>query len=277
MYALTKPRALLRESNVSNTTRPSATVGTIITSHATVAHTEPTTPTQLIASTSFDTELVRLTFHSNSGTATDTSTLVNIKTGAAASETTLIPNLMAGFCPAFSPNQGIKYEFPLRIPAGTRLSATMRSVRTNQPMYCIIELFGGAPGAYWVGTGVEAVGANTADSGGTPVTVGTTSDGTLTSIGTNTYDWGYVTMHGTNNGDTAMLGNNSVWDMASGSATTALLSGLDEWVVNGSTTEVTYNPLQGRYYHVEPGTTLYIRGQSSGNAEDLDIIIYGVY
>lgn len=269
-----KQRGVRREANFTG--RPTATWGTTLTSHATVAHTEPTTPTQLIASTAFDTDMVRIYFHTNSGATTNSSSLVNIKVGAASSEVTIIPNLFAGFVGAGDAQAKRVYSFPLRIPAGSRISATHRSVRTNTAVYCMIELLGGGDGHHWVGTGVEAVGANTADSGGTSVTMGTTSDGTLTSIGTSTYAWGYI-VPGVSGNDTTTNGSLHDWDIASGSATTDLIPGLDQFLTRFSTSEASMGFVSGRYLHVPAGTTYYIRGQSSGAAEDLDVIIYGVY
>jgi len=272
-HLMTKQRGVRRESNF--TARPGSTWGTVLTSDS-VAHTEPATETQLIASTAFDTDMVRIYFHTNSGATTNSSSLVNIKVGAAGSEQTIIPNLIAGFVGDGSTQSKRVYSFPLRIPAGSRISATHRSIRTSTAVYCMIELLGGGDGHHWVGTAVEAVGANTADSGGTSVTVGTTSDGTLTSIGTNTYDWGFI-IPAVAGQSTSTNGSLHAWDIASGSATSDLIPGLDEFISRLSTSEAIMGNTTGRYCHVPAGTTLYARSQSSGAAEALDVILYGVY
>ena len=273
-HLMTKQRGVRRESNF--TARPGATWGTALTSDS-VAHTEPATETQLIASTAFDTDMVRIWFHSNLGAATDTASLVNIKVGAAGSEQTIIPNLTACGAGTGGSQAMMGYSFPLRIPAGSRISATHRSVRTSVALYCLIELLGGGDGHHWVGTAVEDVGANTADSGGTAVTMGTTAEGTLTSIGTNTYDWGYIVPGIANNGDTATLANLHGWDIASGSSTTDLIPGLEDFLSHANASEFFMHYIPGRYLHIPAGTTLYARGRTSGNAEDLDVILYGVY
>ena len=272
-HLMTKQRGVRREANFTG--RPGATWGTVLTSDS-VAHTEPATETQLIASTAFDTDMVRIYFHTNSGATTDSSSLVNIKVGAASSEQTIIPNLIAGFVGDGTAQSKRVYSFPLRIPAGSRISATHRSVRTTTDVYCMIELLGGGDGHHWVGTAVEDVGANTADSGGTAVTLGTTSEGTLTSIGTSTYDWGYV-VPAISGLDTSTNGSLHAWDIASGSATSDLIPGLDHFISRLSTSESIMGNISGRYAHVPAGTTLYARAQSSGAAEDLDVILYGVY
>lgn len=271
---LPKQRGVRREANFTG--RPGATWGTALASDA-VAHTEPATETQLIASTSFDTDMVRIWFHTNNGATTNTASLVNIKVGGAGSEQTIIENLTACGAGAGDSQAKISYSFPLRIPAGSRISATHRSVRTATSLYCMIELLGGGDGHHWVGTAVESVGENTADSGGTSVTTGTTSDGTLTSIGTNTYDWGYVVPGIANNGDTSTLAALHSWDLASGSATSDLIPGLEEFLSHANASEFFMHTIPGRYCHIPAGTTLYARGQSSGAAEGLDVILYGVY
>jgi len=273
-HLMTKQRGVRREANFTG--RPGTTWGTALASDA-VAHTEPATETQLIASTAFDTDMVRIWFHTNNAVATNTASLVNIKVGAAGSEQTIIPNLTASCAGAPDSQPKIGYSFPLRIPAGSRVSATHRSVRTATSLYCMIELLGGGDGHHWVGTAVEAVGANTADSGGTPVTLGTTAEGTLTSIGTNTYDWGYIVPGIANNGDTAILANLHGWDIASGSATSDLIPGLERFLTHGNASEFFMHYIPGRYLHIPAGTTLYARGRTSGSAEDLDVILYGVY
>lgn len=270
---LPKQRGLRHEMNYSG--RPvEATWGTALTSD-TVAHTEPATETELIASTAFDTDWVIIRFNNNSGAVTNTDSLVNIKVGAAGSEVTIIENLFAGW--VSNANNYVQYEFPLRIPAGSRISATHRSVRTSTAVYCLIDLFGGGDGLHWVGTGVEAVGAATASSGGTAITPGTTSEGTLTSIGTNTYDWGFVVPWQSSNADTSLTANIMSFDIASGATTGDLIPGLEDFWTTSNTGEFYTDSPLGRYCHIPAGTTLYLRAQYGTTAEAKDWIIYGVY
>jgi len=256
--------------------RPGGTTwGTALPSHATVAHTEPTTPTQLIASTSFDSDWVVVRFHNNLNGATNTDSLVNIKVGAASSEVTIIPNLMAGW--VSDTNAFCQYTFPLRIPAGSRISATHRSVRTGVNVYCFVELFGGNQSMHWTGTGVEAVGADTATSSGTAVTPGSTNEGTLTSIGTNTYEWGYVFPMTMGNTDTTMTAEITGFDIATGSTTGDVIPGLENFWSGSNTGEFQGHFPDGRYCRIPASTTLYLRAQYGGVAEARDYIIYGVY
>lgn len=270
---LPKQRGIRHETNYSG--RPDLSAwGTLLTSDS-VAHTEPATETQLIASTAFDTDWVIIRFCNNFTAATISDSLVNIKVGAAGSEVTIIENLLAGF--VSDTNSRHQYEFPLRIPAGSRISATHRSVRTTTTVACQIDLFGGGGGHHWVGTGVESVGELTSFSTGTNITPGAASEGTLTSVGTNTYDWGFILPWGTSSQDTTLATGTLAWDIASGSTTGDLIPGLDDFFTTSNASEFYVDSPLGRYCHIPAGTTLYLRAQFAGTAEDRDFIIYGVY
>jgi len=274
---LPKQRANQREANFSG--QPSFTWGTVLTSH-TVAHEYPTTYTQLIASTAFDTDWVSINLHSNFAIATDTDSIVTIYAGAGGSEQILIADLLAGWTNVFE-GQGLNtktYGFPLRIPAGTRLSARHRSIRTSTAVTCMIELFGGGGGHHWTGTRVEGVGlgAVSTSSQGTAVTPGTTSEGSFTTIGSATvYDWGYVVPMMAGNVDVTMLNDIVSADLGVGGVA---LGGLDEWLFCAFTSESSgpYRGQIGRYTHIPAGTTLQLRAQATGSAEAKDFGIYGV-
>ncbi len=274
---LPKQRGTRREANFSG--QPATTWGTALTSHS-VAHQYPSTFTELFASTAFDTDFVTIQFHSNFVAATDTDSIVSIYAGAGGSEQVVIADLLAGWTNIFD-GQGLNtktYGFPLRIPAGTRLSARHRSVRTSVAVECMVELFGGGAGHHWVGTRVEGVGLGAAGSasGGTLVTPGTVSEGTFTTIGAATvYDWGYVVPMLGGNTDVTMISDIISADLGVGGV--ALL-GLDEWLFYAYTTE-TAGPVRGqtgRYAHIPAGTTLQLRAQAITSAEAKDFAIYGV-
>lgn len=270
---LPKQKGIRREANFSG--QPSATWGTALVSDGTT-NVEPATETELITSTSFDTDWVNVWFTVNSATATDTDSLVNIKTGGAGSEISLMPNLLAGWVTttivgSFPSRQ---YGFPLFIPAGTRLSATHRSVRVSATVRCMIELLGGGRSQHWTGTDVEAIGADTANSSGTYVTPGGASEGTLTSMGTTAREWGYVQPMLAGNTDTTMNAGALTADLGSGASTA--IPGLEEFMFGTSTSEISWNSGLGRYCYVPTGTTLYLRAQTSATAEAMAFVAYGV-
>jgi len=272
---LPKTRGITRQSNISG--RLATGSGTAVTSD-TVAHQFPATYTQLIASTTYDSDWVNVWLHANGGSNTRTDSLLTIYVGADGSEQPLMPYLLAGWSlDAFQNGLPIKwYGFPLRIPAGSRLSARHQSVRTSQACEVIIELLGGGTSHHWTGTKVEAVGYTTASSSGTTVTPGTTSDGSLTSMGTTVNEWGFVLpMIGGNVLDTTMNAGGHAVDLGSGAATA--LPGLDEFMFGSSGTEFAWPLCMGRYCALPAGTTLYLRDQFSGTAETTDYVVYGVY
>ena len=269
---LPKQRGVRRESNFSG--RPSATWGTNLVSDGTT-NVEPATETELIASTSFDTDWVDIIFHTNATTNTDSDSLVNIKVGSAGSEQTVMSNLLAGWAAGIQAVPGPKrYGFPLRIPAGSRISATHRSVRVSTGVRCMIALYGGGQGSHWTGTQVEAVGADTANSTGTYITPGGASEGTLTSLGTTTGEWGFVLPMVGGNTDTTMNVNFLAVDLASDGST--VIPGLEDFLLLTDSSECSAPLSGGRYCHVPAGTTLNLRAQGSGTAEAMAFVCYGV-
>ncbi len=270
---LPKQKGVRREANFSG--RPANTWGTSLTSDGT-AHVEPATETEIFASTAFDTDWVNIWVHANSLANTDTDSLINIKVGAAGSEVSVIPNLLAGW--ALANDSGLvprHYGFPLHIPAGSRISATHRSVRLSVTVRCMVELLGGGQGVHWVGTAVEAVGADTATSSGTYVTPGGASEGTLTSLGTTTNEWGFVQPMLGGNTDTTMNSGILTCDLGSGASTA--IPGLEEFIFLSNTAEASTNNALGRYCYVPDGTTLHLRAQTSATAEAMAFVAYGVF
>ena len=117
---LPKVRGVRREA--STTGRLTTTYGTTLTAHAT-PHTEPTTKTQLIASTSFDSYWINVYIHDTGTSVTLTDSLVNIYVGACIVRATADPEPTRWISDRRSQaptEHGHRvYGFPLRIPAGT--------------------------------------------------------------------------------------------------------------------------------------------------------------
>lgn len=270
---LPKTRGLRRETNFSG--QPSATWGNAITSDS-VAHTLPAgNATEIIASTAFDADWVNVWFINNYGSNTRSDSLLNIYIGAAGSEQLLISNLLAGWAAPLGTGLPKWYSFPLLVPAGSRISAKHQSIRTNTNAYVLVELLAGT-GDHWSGQKVECVGAVTGSSRGTTVTPGAAAEGTLTSLGTSTYEWGYVQpMMGGNVTDTSMNAAYVAADIGSGASTT--ISGLTDFLFNANAGEWTANMNTGRFAPVPASTTVYLCSQTSAAVEDQDFCVYGVY
>jgi hypothetical protein len=255
--------------------RPTTTMGTTLTAAAT-AHTVGAI-SQIIASTSFDTEWVEIIIHGVQNSAQDNRALVNIFVGASGQEQILIPNLLANGA-TFAANSFAKvYRFPLRIPKGSRISGNMQALVVSDVCRVIINLYGGSIQDSWVGSGVEALGIVTASSRGTLLTPGTTADGAWVSLGTTTKEYRYIYVQhgGGNDADTTLNAGATSIELGTGSA---LLNGLDLFLAQTEATEssaVIVNT--GRWRVIPSGTALQGRLRFSGTAENQHIAIYGVY
>ena len=268
------PRAIPREANFSG--RPADTMGTTLTASAT-PHALPTSPTEIIASTAAHTDLIEVTIQNIFGAATNTDALVNVYVGTAGSEVVLLPNLLGGWSVTLTGSAGIRrYRFPLRIPRGSRISADLRALIADETAQVMVALYA-VEGMGWSGAGVETLGADTSASRGTDVTPGTTSDGTLTSIGTTSRTYRYVLPAVMGNADTTLTSGAHACDIGTASAA---IAGLEEFLFFGSGAEWQESPDngQGRFVDVASGTALYARLQSGGaEAEAKSVCIYGVY
>jgi len=262
-----------QERNFSG--RPTTTWGTVLTASAT-PHALPASPTEIIASTAYDACRVVVQIDGPWGSNTNTDALLNIYLGAASSEVLFIPNLLAGWVmPNTSttpPARG--YLFPLFIPRGSRISASLRALIASETANVRISLYGGDDA--WAGAGVESVGAVTASSRGTNVTPGTTSDGTFTDLATTVRAFRYVFATIMGNPDTTLAADRLALDLGTGSA---LIAGLENFSTIDSSSEYqSHEWPEGRWVDVAAGTALQARLQSQGaDAEAKSVIAWGVY
>jgi hypothetical protein len=250
--------------------RPTTTTGVTVTASASL-HTLGN-KAEIFAATTFDTTWVKITPFWTGASNTQTDSLTNIYIGAGGSEQVLIPNLASGG----SARYGKVYEFPLRIPAGSRISADCQALISGDTVEILMELEGGG-GSDWVGSGVETLGAITASSQGTTVTPGTASEGSFADIGTTTKEWRYILpmVHNAvsdTNTQVAIV----ACDIGSGGA---IYKELEEFWCSTADYECIGPALggRGRYVVIPSGTALQLRAQSSLNSEPFDALIYGVY
>jgi hypothetical protein len=168
----------------TNSGTTAAEFGTSVTAGGS-AHTKNATYTQLVASTSYTSYGITIGL-GNVGTAatTNTRTLVDIATGAASSETVIIPNLMCGQAGASNSasSDPVYYHFPIAIPAGVRISATSQSLAAADTVHVTVYLHQHPVPGKWYGSRVTAYGVNTADSTGTSHSPGNSSYATTTQL-----------------------------------------------------------------------------------------------
>lgn len=144
-----------------------ASPGTAVTTGA-AAGTKGTA-VQLIASTAFDSYWMTVIAHSYANSATAAQGALDILVGAATEEV-LIPNLLFGhagwFAPASTTTGPKRWDFPLYIPAGTRIAAQAAGARVSTAFRVIVFLYGGdAMPPFRVGRKVTTYGMGTVPNG----------------------------------------------------------------------------------------------------------------
>lgn len=273
--ALLIPSSRGQAKTVNYSGRPTTTWGTGLTGSGT-PHALPSSPTEIIASTTYETEWIRIVIYDMFTASTNTDALVNIYIGAASSEVLFIDSLMAGWTATVAAVEAKRvYWFPLRIPSGTRISASLRNLIASDSCRVKVDL-GVSNGGHWVGSGVETLGADTAASEGTDVTPGGASEGTFTSIGTTTRRWRYLVPGVMGNNDTSLILGDTAWDIG---VSSALYQGMENYVVHDSSAESQSNESEmGWWCDIPSGTALQARGQSHTTPSGLQtVVLHGVY
>jgi len=258
------------------TGRPATTWGTQVTGSAT-PHTLGS-KAQLIASTAFDAYWVVVTIHSTSTVATNTNALVNIYRGASSAEQLLIPNLLAGWVQVPTSAFACRaFEFPLRVPRGTRLSADIQGIQASKTARVMIDLYGGGD-SEWAGQKVECLGAVTGSSRGTLLTPGTTSEGSFVNLGASVSDFKYLLgmVQGTDT-DTTSTNTTVALDAGVGGSVLTDLENLNVFNINTSEMSFPLASSRGRFCRIPAGTTVQGRLQALGAVtEPIDAAVYGV-
>jgi len=270
-------RAQARQRNFTGV--PADTWGTTVTASAT-PHALTGTETEIIASTTYEAEWIRITVANTSGAATNTDCLLNVYFGAAGSEVLIIDSLLAGWSPGIGAGVSAtalprSYWFPLRVPRATRISCELRALIASETVEVLVEL-GVSNGAHWVGSGVETLGEDTAQSEGTDVTPGSAAEGTFTAIGTTGRRYRYIIPGIMGNNDTTMIANTVAWDIGVGSAG---YQGMDDFTTTDNATEYQANWIvMGFWCDIPSGTALQLRGAAMQAPSGLQTAcLYGVY
>lgn len=256
--------------------QPTTTWGTSLTGSAT-PHALPASPTEVIASTSYDSDWIVFQLHGTHVSTQQNDALCNVYIGAGGSETLLIDSLGAGLSGVIGGGYApLFYFFPLRISRGSRISASLRARQISDVAGIMITL--GINGDQeWHGIGVETLGEDTTESRGTGVTVGSGSEGSWTSIGTTGRRWRYLLLCHTGGTDASMQNGTIAWDISADNST--VYQNMQELQSTLSTAELATKPFPvGAWCDIPSGTSLYVRGQAdSAGMETQHVILYGVY
>lgn len=271
-------------SNIADGTQPSTTPGTTLTPGN---NTYPAYA-QILAATSDETFFMRIEVWGIGATAAAKDALLKLgfDFGGGTTYTDLTINDLLVSCASAAGNgsltgPGICYEFPVRVPAGTTVAA---SVSTNNATvgnaYVGITLLGkpSHPENIRYGTFVRSFGATAASSRGTAVTPGGASDGAFSaSLGTTTEDlWAWEFGWGRNT--TTMANGQFNVDVAvSDDAGTTKRIVIQNARVFENSTEMLYKTSALSYGEAKAGATVYARAQGLGAATtNCSVMAYGV-
>jgi hypothetical protein len=147
-------------------------IGTSVAAHAS-NNTKSSTPTELVASTPFAANRVRVLVQFEGDTGDPAKTyLLDLMTGAAAAEVVVVPDLLCSgqVQTGTSLLMAREFEIPLAIPAGTRVSARLASSLGGESLTVVLTLLatGDTPGV----STIAAHGIVAASSRGTAVDPG---------------------------------------------------------------------------------------------------------
>src|ERR671924_647680 len=136
--------------------------------------------TELIASTPFPIQVLRLVFNGSHLTASDTAMLLDVGTGESPDEKVLIENIacghiyVGGFSGSSRPPRVL--DLPVSIPAGTRIVARTQAIIGSDTISVSTDYFGGMPaGGLAFGGRWQTFGADVATSRGVAPIAGATA------------------------------------------------------------------------------------------------------
>jgi hypothetical protein len=247
------------------------TPGTSVTTGGTSA--TKGTAVQLTASTLYDAYWIRVYAWGYSNLANAAGACLDILIGAATEEV-LIPNLLAGNAATLGLlglGCGKSWDFPIYIPAGSRLAAQAAGERTSTAMRVGYQLFGGKGSPmHPVGTKVTTYGIGTVPAG-TAVTAGVSgAEGSFTQITASTSENHIAIVPSwQNRTDTTLTSQVVSLDVGIGAATEDVESGPYMYSVDAN--EAMAGPFGGCmpiFDHIPSGTRLSVRASTSVATND---------
>lgn len=282
MYTPT-PEFMWHLSSVGGT-RPSATWGTSVTPAQNTFTTAAWAEVFAGAAVVNDVWGVSVLVHANSVATAARDTLLNIGIDPAGgtSYSTIIPQLLVSCAGGLGTGGGnVCYYFPIRIPAGSSIAA-QASVNnaTVGTLRVIVGLFGlpRHPHLTRVGSYVTAIGTVAGSSRGTTVTVGTTSDGSWTSLGTPTKEHWYWQLGFGVNDSSMSSGGIYTSDLAFGNPQQMIIEDLITNIVSSAEALNTIPPDPAMCHRTVPANVeMFGRCQCSGTADSaISLAAYGV-
>lgn len=226
------------------------------------------TPAQLIASTAFDTYWITILATGYGLAATDSQGALDILTGAATEEV-LIPNLLMGYCSPTDSATGVGpkvWNFPLYIPAGTRIACQVAGQRISTAMRVSVFLYGGdAMPPFRVGRKVTTYGMGTVPFGTTIVPGASAAEGAWTQITASTSEDHFCVVPSFQCGtDTTLTRLMYAYDIGLGTATeTEMIQSYWFAVTDNEMMRGPENPMPA-FFDIKSGSRLVARVSNSG-------------
>lgn len=231
--------------------------------------------------------IININSNTTSAAARDTLVTLGIDTSGGTTYVDWIPNLLASCAAAYGATlsgSGVWYRFPLFVKSGSQIAAKASvNNATVGTLRVAIWLLGKptAPEMIRYGTYCDSFGEVTASSRGTTITAGTTSDGTLTALGSaeSRPHWHWQCGFGVNDTTMSQIGYHA--DLAIGSSTTLNVVALEDVYVGSAGTESAWQDaafqFTNTYYESGGASNVYGRLQCTGGADAaLSMIGYGV-
>lgn len=225
---------------------------------------------ELIASTPWDSYWITVFASNYANAATGSDGCMDIMIGAATEEV-LIPDLLMGSCggtPSLTDGQGPKrWDFPLYIPAGSRLSAKAAGRRTSTAFRVAVYLYGGSSNVpFKVGSKVTTYGMGTVPAGTTITPGASGANGTITQITASTSEdhFAFVPSIQVTN-DATMTANNLKVQLCAGPLNSEAPFGQPMWFGTGTNESMggPYNSFP-IFKDIPSGTRLSMRASCSG-------------
>ncbi len=270
------PAAL--ESNVTGSSN-AGRVGTTVTAGSPTQHTKGDWET-LISSTSADAEGIYIKIVDVGQSNIATSMLMDIGTGAAESETVLIPDLIVGYA-SDDKTKGRMYFIPTAIVSGTRISARCQSIIAGDTAEVAIWL---AQDIHHLegAASVESIGQVTASSEGTTVASGDDQWPAWTNIGSVSSDVNCLIPGVDANADTFIPSNDDQWLLKLGYGTSAPGSGGTEidavWYFTAHSDESMRGlfPNTPVYADISSGDNIYVAINGPDPNEPKSVIVHAM-
>lgn len=252
--------------------------GTLVTTGA--SSSVKGTPAELISSTSFDAYKIVIMASHYGVSAIGSAGCLDILIGASTEEV-LISNLLMGYSGAYAvAGRGPKiWEFPLYIPAGSRIAAQAAGERLSTGMRVQVYLYGGkGTPSNPIGGKVTTYGMATIPNGTTVVAGANGAEGAWTQITASTIQshFAFVPSFQVSPADTSINARSLQLDLGIGAATEKAIGAPFWFATDTSETMSGPYPQTPTFHDVPAGTRLVMRASCSGSVDGYQGAIHAI-